>query len=115
MIDKCDHDGCQGHLGKFSSCVDEAVWELSLDTIVDRQTGRTEAYGHFTAMTFHADEEHTLSDGTKVTIPEGWYMVEENDQGFVWVIKYDSQAELDQAFDEQDQRYSEWLEINEPE
>jgi hypothetical protein len=115
MISKCDQEGCTGHLGKFSSCLDEAVWELSLDTVMDRETGRTEAHGHFTVMTFHADEEHKIQHGATVIIPAGWYLVEENDQGFVWVVSYDNEADMIKVFDEHDQRYGEWLDANEPE
>jgi hypothetical protein len=114
MIGKCDQAGCTGHLGKFSSCLDEAVWQLSMDDS-DRATGRTEAHGHFAAMTFDASEEYKIQDGATVIIPAGAYLVEENDQGFVYVVAYDSEAEMIKVFDEHDQRYSEWLEINEPE
>lgn len=113
MLSRCDQDGCTGHLGKFSSCLHEALWELSMDGW-GTSTGRTEAHGHFTAITLDEPHEHDLG-GVKVMIPAGWYMVTEDDHGFVYVITYASAAELDQAFDEQDQRYGEWLEINEPE
>jgi len=115
MIDKCWHEGCAGHLGKFPSCLAEVLWEWSLDPCeADRSTGRTEAYGWFSAISLEHEVTQDL-DGVAVTVPPGWYMITEDDRGAVGLIEYATREELDQAFKEVDDQFSEWLEINEPE
>lgn len=107
----CAQDGCTGHLGKFQSCLAEAVWEGTLDG-PDAETGRTEAHGHYALMVYSADDQVWLQDGVVVTIPAGAYMVESTESGAVYLHTYDSEAAARAAFDEADRAYSAWEDAN---
>lgn len=105
----CDTVDCQGHLGKFSDCLTEALYDLSMGGMYD-STGSTEAHGHFTLMVFDVDDVHTLeSGGPDVTIPAGAYIVQCTEQGFVYTLTYSTQVEAQAAFAMADSAYGEWL------
>jgi hypothetical protein len=84
---------CEGlHVGKFSSCADEAIWHESLD--VD-WTGSSDFEGSFALITFGADEDITISSGSVVRVPAGIYLVHSATSGSVTV--YSDRAENVQA------------------
>ena len=83
---------CAGHLGKFQSCRDEAIWSESLDQAYwERTTGNVEFRGHFTLM-HYGEDTPVATDGaslaeaqTIVTVKAGWYIVEDTNSGAVYV------------------------------
>lgn len=116
----CGQQGCKGHLGKFSDCLTEALWEASM--VGGESTGSTEAYGHYTLIHFDSDTSHSMGKdlgvedhGPEVMISAGWYMVQATEQGFVYSWACESEAIARQQFAEVDQEYSAWLDINDPE
>lgn len=112
---KCDNPTCTGHLGKFSSCLDEAVWQGTLDS-GSETTGSTEYEGHLCFEHYPTDETVTLnSSDILVTVPAGWYLVESTDQGFVYVTHYASESEAREIFKGADERYGAWLDTDESE
>ena len=113
-MSKCDYERCEGHLGKFSSCLAEAVWQSSLDG-ADETTGRTEAYGHYALMLFNFDEALPLGDKATITVPAGAYIVQSTNQGFVYLLEYDTEAKAREDFAQAEKDYGEWLDENEPE
>lgn len=50
----CGHAGCTGHVGKFSSCRDDVVWQATLDS-ADETFGDTDWHGHW-AMVHVGDD-----------------------------------------------------------
>ena len=60
----CDWEHCDGHLGKFQSCRDEALFELSLDGFYD-STGDVEFEGHFTLIALDAPKTKLLAQKLK--------------------------------------------------
>lgn len=116
----CSVEGCTGHLGKFSDCLTEALWEVSM--VDGESTGSTEAYGHYTLIHIDSDTSHSMGKdlgvkdhGPEVMISAGWYMVQATEQGFVYSWACESEAIARQQFAEVDQEYSAWLDINDPE
>jgi hypothetical protein len=81
---------CEGHLGKFDSCQDEALHELSMDA--DEIVGATEFRGFYARVTVKAAESVTLYNGVKVTVPIGDYVVMTANSGAVYVYDYDAEA-----------------------
>ncbi len=105
---KCDHQSCPGHLGKFQSCLAEAVWALSLDGF-DEDTGTTEFEGHYTLM--HFPEPVTTTEGNpdvEVTIPAGHYIVESTNSGAVYLLTFATAADADNFFAERERAYMAW-------
>jgi hypothetical protein len=114
---KCEQEGCQGHLGKFDSCRDEALYQMSLDG-TDETTGDVEYEGYYVLIVLDASATVNLDDdapdGTpQVTVPAGSYIVTENSQGFVSVYTYDSEAVAREDFKRIDEAYSDWLDQDE--
>src|SRR5688500_10419625 len=54
----CGHKGCQGHIGKFSSCLDEVIWESTLDG-ADETFGDTDWIGHYAMVRVSDDHSWT--------------------------------------------------------
>jgi len=111
---KCDHAGCEGHLGKFSSCLTEALWQSTLDG-TDESTGTTEAYGHYSLMLFNFDEALPLGEGRTITVPAGAYIVACYESGAVFSQKYGTEAEARKDFEDHERDYGEWLDKEESE
>lgn len=87
----CVQVGCLGHLGKFDSCVCEALYELSLDGAF-KQTGDVQFDGLFTLIELQADESVQLLDGSEgpvITLPSGTYLMREDTLGHVAAYFYD--------------------------
>jgi len=172
-VNTCEHPNCAGHLAKFDSCLDEAIWELALDQAYqDDTTGDTDFRGHFTLIGFDEPFTTRLSDtqawvvtrfrrytdngtsgtemvylsgrnewstdreaavehrseslammwsanyggtqnqvpaGAKVTIPAGWYIVENASGGAVTVHTYPTEAEARAAFAVEETEYADYL------
>lgn len=111
-MSKCDHTRCVGHMGRFSnSCLAEAIWQSSLDS-ADETTGNTEAFGYFALMLFKFDEALPLGDAETIMVPAGSYIVQSTDQGFVYLLEYDTEAKAREDFERAEKDYSDWLDKN---
>lgn len=101
--------GCAGHLGKFSSCQTEALYEISLDG-GDDATGSTEAYGHFTLILLDSSlAVEIISDERTVIVPAGAYIVESTEQGFVYAHEYETESDARADFRACEDEYSAWF------
>jgi len=107
----CSHPLCTGHLGKFPTCLTEALWVASLDG-GDDSTGTTEAHGHYTLLNFPDTEDIDISNAPEwqhmVTVHSGWYIVECQDSGAVYHAEYADETEARQAFLVEERRYAQW-------
>lgn len=110
-MSKCDTAGCTGHLGKFSSCLDEAVWQWSMDG-ADETTGTVDYEGHL-ALVIVTEPAFVQIDDSDVwvMVDEGHYLVLNDDLGFVYVTRHTAE-QAREIFDEFDSRYGEWAEAN---
>lgn len=105
-VTRCDTAlACAGHLGKFSTCRDEAVWQSTMDG-GGQSTGTVEFEGHLTMIKFDADELIDLN-GVSVLVDAGTYLVLDDDLGFVYVTVH-SADEAQRIFDEFEDRYCDW-------
>lgn len=106
----CDAQGCPGHLGKFSDCVTEALWTISLDG-PDDQTGDAidwhAWYGH---ISLPESESVTIDEGSpdarNVTIPSGEWILECLSSGAVYAWQSDDIAT---EWDALESAYAEFL------
>jgi hypothetical protein len=104
MLPTCTQHDCPGHLGKFNSCEDEALYNLALEG-ADASTGSTDWH-------YHADlvivSETTLValDEITVSVPAGAYIVQEGTTGFVQVLAWDSPIEARTTFEAMDTEYA---------
>ena len=107
--------GCRDdHAGKFNSCRDEALWQLSLDG-ADNQTGDTDTTGHYALMILKTPETAEISDGT-ITVPAGYYIVRTASSGQVTVDEYGNEDRRAYAdFELSDARYGVVIAENEAE
>lgn len=107
---------CPGHSGKFQSCRDEAIYEMSLDQYADpwvEDTGSTDFEGHFVLMFYPETWLFTLDPEPnirQVLIPPGWYFVEHARGGAVFVARYNTDAEdaVREIFDKFRRGYERW-------
>lgn len=103
----CEWEHCSGHLGKFDSCRDEALYEMTLDGF-DESTGDSDFDGHFVRVVLDEDTAHRFEeDGPTIIVPAGHYLVESANSGAVsvWV---GTETEIQQHFDHFAARYEEW-------
>lgn len=103
----CPQIGCSGHLGKFDSCRDEALFELSLDGTCD-STGDVEFDGHFCLIDLDKPTEVDVV-GLKVTVPIGHYIVQTTNSGAVSVMEFKSAGDARQVFNRFDREFGKWL------
>lgn len=90
-------------MGKFDSARDEALYELSLEGAVP-SSGDVEApTGAFTLLVIVRDDVATLGN-----IPAGNFILTENNDGFVGVAEYDSEAEATAAYNKLDEAFGAW-------
>jgi hypothetical protein len=54
----CGHPGCQGHVGKFSSCRDEVIYAATMDS-ADETFGDTDWHGHYAMVVVGDDPSWT--------------------------------------------------------
>jgi len=103
---------CPGHLGKFGSCVDEALYTWSLDQTED-SCGDTDFEGHLTVVIVYADEVFGLgqtdeADEREVIVPAGNYLVWTASTGQVSVSKVGSVGEAREIFERAQTRHALW-------
>lgn len=107
---ECDttfSDGtCPGtHLGKFSSCLDEALWDFALED--SRSYAGDPDYG-YASLVIAGDgpgtsEEYVWNPNAgrgrlAVTVPGGWYIVYTGTSGAVSTAYYDSEERANDVF-----------------
>lgn len=110
----CDRTGCTGHLGKFDSCLAEALYDMSNDGMWGDGTGDTDLFGQYATIIILAEpvqrDISDAADGTDmIDVPAGNYIVSTNSQGFVYLAEYDTEAEARKVFSEIDTAYSAFL------
>jgi hypothetical protein len=100
---------CAGHLGKFDSCRDEALYLATLDQgDADRTVGEMDFGCHASLLTLDGDEWLPI-DGADVLVPAGSYIVEAVDSGAVYVGAYSSLHEANAEMDRVEALYEAWL------
>lgn len=104
---------CTGHLGKFGSCLAEAVYELSMDgSYADGEAGDTE-FGEYAALFILPTHTPVTidpdGDARTVTVPAGNYVLTEAGSGAVDVTGHDTDAQARAALAEIEARYTAWL------
>lgn len=83
----CGHQGCVGHVGKFSSCLDEVIWYSTLDS-ADETFGDTDWHGHYAMVVVSDDDSFTdtpESSETPLKPEPGVYVVFTAPSGLVSV------------------------------
>lgn len=113
MLGKCDEDGCTGHLGKYGSCLAEALHMLALRDGSGDVTGDVDAHGHFTLLILPECESVTLDDSRVYVVPVGNYVLREDSQGFVDYESFSDESSARECFEAKEARYSEWLDDDE--
>jgi hypothetical protein len=107
-LPKCDVADCPGHLGKFSSCVAEAVYEWSLDGTAE-STGSTDFEGHYALFIVAEPEEATIDpDGRKrtVAVPAGNYILHSDSSGAVELWSYETERLARDVFESAETAYT---------
>lgn len=107
---------CHGsHLGKFPSCLDEALYELS----VEWDEGRGDPDFGWAAPVKVAEgdpdssERYTLSvPGFQVVVPGGFYIVFTLTTGQVSVVKYEDEDTAEEAWDAWLRGFEGWASVN---
>jgi hypothetical protein len=94
-MSKCEFERCEGHLGKFDSCRDEAVYNLAMDAdwIGSVEWDISAAYLHIDTALYPVGGED--SDTPAVLVEGGFYRAATDNQGFVYVYKFETQEEWD--------------------
>lgn len=103
---RCEQAGCPGHLGKFQSCQDEAIWQSTLDG-ADRETGNAVDWdAHYSLVTFEQDETVVMDDDDRhILVPAGSYIVQGMSSGAVYVERYETLDAASAAMDEHERAY----------
>lgn len=94
-MSNCEQTGCTGHLGRFDSCRDEALFELMLDTGSGAGDGD---FGYATRISLAEPEQVELPSALKVIAPAGEYIVWQFTSGAVAVTEHRTADEADGAF-----------------
>lgn len=106
----CGHRGCTGHVGKFSSCLDEVVWQFSMDS-ADEVFGDTDWHGYL-AMVEVDDHESWEAKPESSDIPlrpdPGIYAVWTRPDGGVSVTRYDTAQGYEDEWGLMRVAYYEW-------
>lgn len=114
---KCDAEfvtgECHGvHLGKFSSCLDEALYEMAL-LDANSGCGDSDWDGYESRVDVPEAEDFELNpdgaDSTVVKVPVGHYIVFTAPTGGVTVVWYDTEAEASAEYDKWESAYYEWV------
>lgn len=105
----CSQEGCTGHLGKFQSCRDEAIWQQTLDG-GDRETGSVDYDGHYTLMIYDRPDTVVIDDGSNrsVEVPAGNYVVHNTPSGAVYVYDYKTATAARRDMDKFERLYLQW-------
>lgn len=106
-VPTCDVTGCPGHLGKFDSCVAEAVYVASLDS--GDSTGSVDFRGALSLVHFPEDETIDIGDEMPdVMVPAGTYLVGTHTTGAVDVVRYAREEDARRLFDMESEIYGMW-------
>ena len=117
----CVVPGCTGHLGKFSNCLAQALWNLG-ENYADESGGNTEAHGfhmmflfrHNTWLSDMAEGSFDWCDTPDFQIAGDTYVIlTEASSGQVFGEAFESEGHARDAYDAYDRAYGEWSEINE--
>jgi hypothetical protein len=105
--------------GKFNSARDSVLYDMSLQGWANESSGDVASNtGYFSrisntapelAEVERAFEEELQREGLNVGALEGHYLLVEDDQGFVHVAKFDSEAEVKEEYDALDEAYGDWM------
>jgi len=104
----CSTPGCQGHLGKFDNCLDEALYAESLDGNHET-TGDVDAHGYITLMIVEEPYMFSFGDGRTLRVPAGNFLLIEDSNGFVYTQSFDSVLDVRDAFEVAESEYAQWL------
>ena len=111
-MSKCEFDKCEGHLGKFDSCQDEALYGAAMDAdwIGDVEWDISAAY-----IELPTDESIKFEswDDRRITVPAGFYRVATDGRGFVYVHKFDSEEEWSANRSEVEADHADWADDGE--
>lgn len=106
----CPQRGCTGHLGKFDSCRDEALYEMAASS-ADGTAGDTDWEGHYAYLRLPNGEEFSeewVAGGETVTVPAGFYIVFTSPSGWVSATRYAHEDNAREVFESIEARYMEW-------
>lgn len=118
-VPTCEVEGCTGHLGKFGDCYDEALFEASMDGMLD-YTGESDFGGTYYLFIVEDPEavegvepysvtlDRETPNEREVVVPPGFYILDCDDQGFVRRLVYETEAEARRVYAEIEERYSAW-------
>lgn len=110
-LPKCDQQMCPGHLGKFDSCRDEALYLASMDG-GDNDTGDVDYQGHFTLMILEYPLEVDANDFGAghyvIRVPAGNYIVQAHTSGNVSVASYDTELLARMDFESHERDFAQW-------
>jgi len=108
-LPKCETNGCTGHLGRFSSCRDESVWEGSLEDYSSFGDVDWDAhYARYDAVDNEAELLDEPDNPRMVEIPTGYYVVQTHTSGMVSVWRYDTEAEREAVLEPLEEAYGKW-------
>lgn len=105
---------CAGHLGKFSDCLSEALYEQAAGTVgwADDEGGTTEFEGYMWLILGHESIEIPAADWSGdfdiKTAPGTWLTLLTTDQGFVYLTAYGTRDEAQDAYDTHIAAYDAW-------
>lgn len=103
---------CHGqHLGKFSSCHDEALYHVALES--GDGCGDGDWHGYVVPVTVEGPHEDLTVDGNAadllvVEVPAGFYFVFTSPTGAVTVTRADDKAEWERFYADWESAYHEW-------
>lgn len=86
-VPRCSTPGCTGHLGRFSDCLSEAVYDVSIDS-ADYTTGDSDWTYHVAYVDTREWPLHDRavdSGGVELIIPKGTFLVYAYGSGVVTV------------------------------
>lgn len=111
-LPKCDESTCPGHLGKFSDCVAEAVYEWSMDGVADEVTGSIDFQGHYSLYIVERPEDVVIGLGTPdardMVVPAGNYLLHVATSGAVSLWNYSTEEAARNEFKAADEAYTAW-------
>lgn len=111
---KCDEKTCPGHLGKFSDCLSEALYEWSLDgSSEEASTGDVEYQGYVSLFILTEDDTVHLdlsrADSRTITVPTGNYILHQANSGIVSLFKFETEEDARDEFAVYEQAYGIWV------
>ena len=111
-LPRCDHPGCSGHLGKFSSCLDEWLYDCSLDG-TSETFGDTDWLGHYAVLEVSDDPSWTAPADTSwgghaITPAVGVWVVYTTPSGFVETYYYADMSAMEADMEATRTAYEAW-------